>query len=90
LPKTAEVLGFSIAGIREGNSPIYISAIIPNSVAWKHGRLKIGDQLLSVNGVSVENEDHKKAVELLKQAEGSVKLVVRYSPQLVIEMENRF
>ncbi len=43
-----------------------------------------------MNGVSVENEDHKKAVELIKQAEGNVKLVVRYSPQLVIEMENRF
>ena len=77
-------------GGREQNSPIYISRIIPNGVAWKHGGLKKGDQLLSVNGVSVENEYHEKAVELLKQAQGSVKLVVRYSPQVLIEMENRF
>jgi C-terminal processing protease CtpA/Prc len=77
-------------GGREQNSPIYISRIIPNGIAWKHGRLKKGDQLLSVNGVSVENEYHEKAVELLKQAEGNVKLVVRYSPQVLIEMENRF
>jgi C-terminal processing protease CtpA/Prc len=42
------------------------------------GGLKRGDQLLSVNGVSVEGEHHEKAVELLKQAGGSVKLVVRY------------
>jgi C-terminal processing protease CtpA/Prc len=77
-------------GGREQNSPIYISRIIPNGVAWKHGGLKKGDQLLSVNGVSVENEYHEKAVELLKQAQDSVKLVVRYSPQVLIEMENRF
>jgi len=38
--------------------------------------LKEGDQLLSVNGVYVENEYHEKAVDLLKQAQGSVKLVV--------------
>ena len=36
-----------------------------------------GDQLLSVNGVSVEGEPHEKAVELLKAARNSVKLVVR-------------
>ncbi|CAF4474030.1 unnamed protein product, partial [Rotaria socialis] len=42
------------------------------------------------DGVSVENEYHEKAVELLKQAQISVKLVVRYSPQVLIEMENRF
>ncbi|CAF3907618.1 unnamed protein product [Rotaria sp. Silwood1] len=44
----------------------------------------------NVNGVSVENEYHEKAVELLKQAQNTVKLVVRYSPQVLIEMENRF
>ncbi|CAF3843763.1 unnamed protein product [Rotaria magnacalcarata] len=90
LPKTAEGLGFNVMGGREQNSPIYISRIIPNGVAWKHGGLKKGDQLLSVDGVSVENEYHEKAVELLKQAQISVKLVVRYSPQVLIEMENRF
>jgi hypothetical protein len=45
----------------------------------RHGGLKRGDQLLSVNGVSVEGEPHEKAVELLKAAISSVKLVVRYN-----------
>ena len=44
----------------------------------RHGGLKRGDQLLSVNGVSVEGEPHEKAVELLKAAKSSVKLVVRF------------
>lgn len=90
LPKTEEGLGFNVMGGKEQNSPIYISRIIPGGVADRHGGLKRGDQLLSVNGVSVEGENHEKAVELLKQAVGSVKLVVRYTPKVLEEMEMRF
>ncbi|GLV42779.1 veli [Carabus blaptoides fortunei] len=90
LPKTEEGLGFNVMGGKEQNSPIYISRIIPGGVADRHGGLKRGDQLLSVNGVSVEGENHEKAVELLKQAHGSVKLVVRYTPKVLEEMEMRF
>nr|CAG4648923.1 EOG090X0ESN [Polyphemus pediculus] len=90
LPKTEEGLGFNVMGGREQNSPIYISRIIPGGVADRQGGLKRGDQLLSVNGVSVEGENHEKAVELLKAAHGSVKLVVRYTPKILEEMEMRF
>ncbi|CAF1149867.1 unnamed protein product [Rotaria magnacalcarata] len=67
LSKTAEGLAFNVIGAREQNSPIYKSCIIPNGIAWKHGGLKKDDQLLSVNGIFVENE-HQKTVDLLKQA----------------------
>ncbi|XP_075546417.1 L27 and PDZ_signaling domain-containing protein veli isoform X2 [Dermacentor variabilis] len=53
LPKTDEGLGFNVMGGKEQNSPIYISRIIPGGVADRHGALKRGDQLLSVNGVIV-------------------------------------
>lgn len=39
---------------------------------------------------SVEGEHHEKAVELLKAAQGTVKLVVRYTPKVLEEMESRF
>lgn len=39
---------------------------------------------------SVDGENHEKAVDLLKQAIGSVKLVVRYTPKVLEEMELRF
>jgi len=90
LPKTDEGLGFNVMGGREQNSPIYISRIIPGGVADRQGSLKRGDQLLSVNGVCVEGESHEKAVELLKQAQNSVKLIVRYTPKVLEEMELRF
>uniref|UniRef100_A0A8D2DMU7 Protein lin-7 homolog n=1 Tax=Sciurus vulgaris TaxID=55149 RepID=A0A8D2DMU7_SCIVU len=78
LPKTGEGLGFNIMGGKEKNPPIYISVIIPG-----------GDQLLSVNGVSIEGEHHEKTVELLKAAQGKVKLVVRYTTKILEEMESR-
>ncbi|MGH0141647.1 UNVERIFIED_CONTAM: hypothetical protein FKN15_010460 [Acipenser sinensis] len=90
LPKTEEGLGFNIMGGKEQNSPIYISRIIPGGIADRHGGLKRGDQLLSVNGMSVEGEHHEKAVELLKEAQETVKLVVRYTPRVLEEMESRF
>lgn len=59
LPKTEEGLGFNIMGGKEQNSPIYISRIIPGGIADRHGGLKRGDQLLSVNGVvCVCNSQH--------------------------------
>ena len=89
--------------------------VCTGGVADRVGGLKRGDQLLSVNGVSVEGEHHEKAVELLKAAignsinnlwlcsvshifilnilinfSGSVKLVVRYTPKVLEEMEMRF
>ncbi|CAK9299858.1 unnamed protein product [Gordionus sp. m RMFG-2023] len=101
LPKTAEGLGFNIMGGQEQASPIFISRIIPGGVADKHalinsketkgdGGLKRGDMLISINGISVEGDTHEKAVELLKAAKGSVKLVVCFTPKLLEEMERRF
>lgn len=55
MPKTEEGLGFNVMGGKEQNSPIYISRIIPGGVAERHGGLKRGDQLLSVNGVVCEH-----------------------------------
>ena len=77
LPVTEEGLGLNILGGGKQNSPIYISRIIPGGVADRYGGLKRGDQLLSVNDVSVDGELHVKAVELLKAAVDSVQLVVR-------------
>ncbi|KAH7723093.1 LIN-7 protein [Aphelenchoides avenae] len=90
LPKTDQGLGFNVMGGKEQNSPIYISRIIPGGVADRNGGLRRGDQLIAVNGINVERECHETAVRLLKSAKGQVKLVVRYTPKLLDEMERRF
>lgn len=90
LPKTADGLGFNILGGSEQGSPIFISRIIAGSVAERLGNLKRGDQVLSVNGVSVEGGSHERAVELLKAAKDKVVMVVRYMPRLLEEIEANF
>lgn len=66
LPKTEEGLGFNVMGGKEQNSPIYISRIIPGGVADRHGGLKRGDQLLSVNGV-VSCPEHEIKLPLIRR-----------------------
>ncbi|XP_065835368.1 protein lin-7 homolog A-like [Oscarella lobularis] len=90
LPKTDEGLGFNVMGGLEQKSPVYVSRIIAGGVAARDGKLRRGDILLSVNGISVEGEPHEKAVDLLKAAKDSVRLVVKYSPKILQEMEAEF
>merc|ERR1712241_87105 len=87
LPKTRDGLGFNVMGGQDHNAPIYISRIVAGGVASRHGGLKRGDQLLSVNGVSLEGHNHKKAAELLKAANNIVKLEVKYNPRVLDQME---
>lgn len=77
-------------GGKEQGSPIYISRIIPGGLADRQGGLKRGDQLLAVNGITVEGESHERAVELLKAATNEVLLVVKHTPRILDEMESRY
>lgn len=90
LPKTEEGLGFNIMGGKEQSCPIYVSRIIAGGVADRSSALRRGDQLLSVNGVSVDGETHEKAVNLLKAAREKVVLIVRYAPRIMEEMECKY
>ena len=90
LPKTEEGLGFNIMGGREQSCPIYVSRIIAGGIADRSSQLRRGDQLLSVNGVSVDGETHEKAVNLLKAARERVTLIVRFTPRILDEMECKY
>ena len=70
-------LGISIVGGKgsiHGDLPIYIKQVFNEGAAGQDGRLKKGDQLLSVNGISFENVTHKFAAETLKYLQGDVTL----------------
>ena len=58
-------LGFSIRGGREHNLGIYVSHVDSLSLAERCGLL-VGDQIISVNGISFESITHSSAVLVLK------------------------
>ncbi|XP_030628948.1 disks large homolog 4 isoform X3 [Chanos chanos] len=71
LIKGPKGLGFSIAGgvgnqHVPGDNSIYVTKIIEGGAAHKDGRLQIGDKILAVNNVSLEDVMHEDAVGALK------------------------
>ena len=74
LHKGSSGLGFAVAG---GNEvPIYINNIAKDGVADKDGRLHSGDQLIAVNGVSLQGVSYQYALETLKKVHGEVTLTI--------------
>uniref|UniRef100_A0A8C2ZCZ6 PDZ domain containing 7 n=1 Tax=Cyclopterus lumpus TaxID=8103 RepID=A0A8C2ZCZ6_CYCLU len=58
-------LGFNIRGGKEFGLGIYVSKLDPGGLAEQNG-IKMGDQILVANGVSLEDISHSSAVEVLK------------------------
>ncbi|KAM5265629.1 inaD-like protein isoform 5-T5 [Hipposideros larvatus] len=79
LEKGSEGLGFSIVGgygSPHGDLPIYVKTIFAKGAAADDGRLKRGDQILAVNGETLEGVTHEQAVAILKRQRGTVILSV--------------
>ncbi|XP_019359076.1 PREDICTED: disks large homolog 1 isoform X14 [Gavialis gangeticus] len=81
LVKGPKGLGFSIAGgvgnqHIPGDNSIYVTKIIEGGAAHKDGKLQIGDKLLAVNNVCLEEVTHEEAVTALKNTSDFVYLKV--------------
>ncbi|XP_051803442.1 inaD-like protein [Acanthochromis polyacanthus] len=79
LEKGSEGLGFSIVGgfgSPHGDLPIYVKTVFSKGAAAVDGRLKRGDQILTVNGESLQGATHEQAVAILKKQRGTVTLDV--------------
>lgn len=81
LVKGPKGLGFSIAGgvgnqHIPGDNSIYVTKVIEGGAAHKDGRLQIGDKLIAVNVVCLEEVTHEDAVAALKNTSDVVFLKV--------------
>ncbi|XP_042875872.1 uncharacterized protein LOC122255685 isoform X7 [Penaeus japonicus] len=75
--------GFSIRGGREfHNMPLFVLRIAENGPAAEDGKLKVGDQLMEINGMSTKDMTHADAIELIKQCGNSVSLMVKRGGKL--------
>ncbi|XP_014647898.1 PREDICTED: multiple PDZ domain protein isoform X2 [Ceratotherium simum simum] len=79
LDRGPDGLGFSIVGgygSPHGDLPIYVKTVFAKGAASEDGRLKRGDQIIAVNGQSLEGVTHEEAVAILKRTKGAVTLMV--------------
>ncbi|NXI99555.1 MPDZ protein, partial [Psophia crepitans] len=79
LDRGPDGLGFSIVGgygSPHGDLPIYVKTVFAKGAAAEDGRLKRGDQIIAVNGQSLEGVTHEEAVAILKKTKGTVTLTV--------------
>ncbi|XP_027894218.1 multiple PDZ domain protein isoform X5 [Xiphophorus couchianus] len=79
LERGPDGLGFSIVGGHgspHGDLPIYVKTVFGKGAAAEDGRLKRGDQIIAVNGQSLDGVTHEEAVGILKRTKGTVTLTV--------------
>ncbi|KAG8595544.1 hypothetical protein GDO81_001550 [Engystomops pustulosus] len=79
LERGPDGLGFSIVGgygSPHGDLPIYVKTVFSKGAASEDGRLNRGDQIIAVNGQSLEGVTHEEAVGILKRTKGTVTLTV--------------
>ncbi|XP_039982537.1 protein scribble homolog isoform X2 [Xiphias gladius] len=75
-------LGFSIAGgkgstpYRTGDMGIYISRIAEGGAAHRDSTLRVGDRVISINGVDMTEARHDQAVALLTGTSPTITLLV--------------
>ncbi|XP_072234695.1 protein scribble homolog isoform X2 [Leuresthes tenuis] len=75
-------LGFSIAGgkgstpYRTGDMGIYISRIAEGGAAHRDSTLRVGDRVISINGVDMTEARHDQAVALLTGTSPTIALLV--------------
>ncbi|XP_033224780.1 inactivation-no-after-potential D protein-like isoform X2 [Belonocnema kinseyi] len=73
LEKNRRGLGISIAGHKDRNKmAVFICGLNPKGAAFQNGELKVGDEILEVNGVVVHGRCHLNASALIKGIPGPV------------------
>ncbi|XP_069830808.1 glutamate receptor-interacting protein 1 isoform X2 [Dendropsophus ebraccatus] len=80
LPKKHNVeLGITISSpsSRKNGDPLVISDIKKGSVAHRTGTLELGDKLLAIDNIRLDNCSMEDAVQILQQCEDLVKLKIR-------------
>ncbi|KAH9388038.1 Leucine-rich repeat-containing protein [Tyrophagus putrescentiae] len=86
LHKSEGPLGLSIIGGSDhschpfggGEPGIFVSKVVPEGLAARTRKIRIGDRILAVNGVNISRATHQEAVDALVRATKEVVLTVKH------------
>uniref|UniRef100_A0AAR2IQP5 PDZ domain-containing protein n=1 Tax=Pygocentrus nattereri TaxID=42514 RepID=A0AAR2IQP5_PYGNA len=85
-------LGLCVTGSRDrarGRMSVYVSEVQPEGAAAADGRIRVGDELLEINGQVLYGRSHQNASAIINSAPSEVKLVLN-SPFNVLSNHKPF
>ncbi|XP_074490263.1 membrane-associated guanylate kinase, WW and PDZ domain-containing protein 2 isoform X2 [Sebastes fasciatus] len=77
LEKSAKGFGFSIRGGREYKMDLFVLRLAEDGPAIRNGRMRVGDQIIEINGDSTRDMTHARAIELIKAGGRRVRLLLK-------------
>ncbi|XP_066526096.1 membrane-associated guanylate kinase, WW and PDZ domain-containing protein 2-like [Hoplias malabaricus] len=77
LEKSVKGFGFSIRGGREYKMDLFVLRLAEDGPAIRNGRMRVGDQIIEINGESTREMTHARAIELIKSGGRRVRLLLK-------------
>ncbi|XP_062397307.1 membrane-associated guanylate kinase, WW and PDZ domain-containing protein 1-like isoform X6 [Sardina pilchardus] len=77
LERDSKGFGFSLRGGREYNMDLYVLRLAEDGSAVRNGKMRVGDEILEINGESTKNMKHSRAIELIKNGGRRARLVLK-------------
>ncbi|XP_070611241.1 membrane-associated guanylate kinase, WW and PDZ domain-containing protein 2 isoform X7 [Erythrolamprus reginae] len=77
LEKGGKGFGFSIRGGREYKMDLYVLRLAEDGPAIRNGRMRVGDQIIEINGDTTRDMTHTRAIELIKSGGRRVRLLLK-------------
>ncbi|XP_047659983.1 membrane-associated guanylate kinase, WW and PDZ domain-containing protein 2a isoform X11 [Tachysurus fulvidraco] len=77
LEKSVKGFGFSIRGGREYKMDLFVLRLADDGPAIRNGRMRVGDQIIEINGESTREMTHTHAIELIKSGGNRVRLLLK-------------
>ncbi|XP_035392100.1 membrane-associated guanylate kinase, WW and PDZ domain-containing protein 1-like isoform X4 [Electrophorus electricus] len=77
LERDSKGFGFSLRGGKEYNMDLYVLRLAEDGAAVRNGKMRVGDEILEINGESTKSMKHSRAIELIKNGGRRARLVLK-------------